>query len=297
MSEKYIACWWSGGVTSAVAVKHTIDLYGKDKCRVLFIDTFNEHDDTYRFKDDCERWYGINIETVTAIGDKFKSIQDVWLTRRSLNNANGATCSTDLKRRVREKYQKENPEFIYNVFGYDIDEAKRAKGMTKNNPHIKPIYPLMMFGNFKNDCIEILNNAGIEIPMAYKLGFHNNNCLKTGCVQGGIGYWQKMKIDIPDNYYNMAKLEHQLTDLKGYPVTMLKDQSNTAKEILNNNKKSKDNLVFLEPHPQYPHNKSLKDFPKIKVEPLIDCNGYCGTLDLEPRAVAFQQQINFEFDN
>lgn len=295
-NSKYIACWWSGGVTSAVAVKHTIDLYGKEKCRILFIDTMNEHDDTYRFKDDCERWYGIPIETVTMVGKQFQSIQDVWLTRKALNNATGATCSTDLKRRAREWYQKENPEFIYNVFGYDLDESRRAKGMTKNNPHIKPIYPLMMFGDFKSDCIEILNNVGIEIPIAYKMGFQNNNCLKTGCVQGGIGYWQKMKSDIPDNYYNMAKMEHTLTDMKGFPVTMLKDQSNDAKARLKINKKDKSVLVFLEPHPDYPQNKSLSDFPTMKVEPLIDCNGYCGTLDLEPKVVEFQQQINFESD-
>jgi hypothetical protein len=185
MENKYIACWWSGGVTSAVAVKRTIDLYGKDKCRILFIDTKNEHEDTYRFKDDCEKWYGIPIETITMVGTKWKSIQDVWTTRKALNNATGATCSTDLKRRAREQYQKDNPEFIYNVFGYDLDESKRAKGMTKNNPQIKPIYPLMMFGDFKKDCIDILESVGIQIPIAYKLGFQNNNCLGTGCVQGG----------------------------------------------------------------------------------------------------------------
>lgn len=27
----------------------------------------------------------------------------------------------------------------------------------------------------------------------YKLGFTNNNCFGTGCVQGGIGYWQKVE--------------------------------------------------------------------------------------------------------
>jgi hypothetical protein len=62
------------------------------------------------------------------------------------------------------------------------------------------------------------------------------------------------------------------------------------------NKKDKSVLVFLEPHPDYPQNKSLSDFPTMKVEPLIDCNGYCGTLDLEPKVVEFQQQINFEAD-
>lgn len=53
MIKKDIICWWSGGVTSAVAIWLAIELFGKDRIRIIFIDTFNEHSDTYRFKDDC----------------------------------------------------------------------------------------------------------------------------------------------------------------------------------------------------------------------------------------------------
>jgi len=302
INKKYIACWWSGGVTSAVAVKHTIDLYGKDRCRILFIDTGIEHEDTYRFKEDCEKWYGLPIETLSGLGGKYNSITDVWVKNKSLNVSSGAICSSELKRKVRENYQTENPDFIYNVFGFDLDESKRAKSMTMNNPDVKAIYPLMMFGNFKKDCFDIIDKAGINPPVAYQLGFHNNNCLGDtdgeigGCVQGGIGYWQKMKNVFPKKYYTRAKLEHELTDLKGFPVTMLKDQSNEAKEKIRINPKTKDHLVFLEPHPSYPNNKSLKDMPITNVESLIDCNGYCGINDLMPKNNSIGQ-INFEFND
>ena len=83
------------------------------------IDTHNEHPDTYRFKDECENWYGIPIETITAIGEKYNSIQDVWRGHVSLNVATGAICSTELKRRVREKWQK-TVEFEYQVFGFEF---------------------------------------------------------------------------------------------------------------------------------------------------------------------------------
>ena len=53
-----IICWFSGGVTSAVACSLAIDKYGKDNCRCVFIDTKNEDDDSYRFLKDCEKWYG-----------------------------------------------------------------------------------------------------------------------------------------------------------------------------------------------------------------------------------------------
>ena len=63
--NKPVIAWWSGGVTSAVACKIAIYLYGADNVELIFIDTFNEDDDTYRFKEDCERWYGKYISTAS----------------------------------------------------------------------------------------------------------------------------------------------------------------------------------------------------------------------------------------
>jgi len=34
----------------------------------------------------------------------------------------------------------------------------------------------------KENCLAIIDRAGIEIPMMYKLGYNNNNCI--GCVKG-----------------------------------------------------------------------------------------------------------------
>ena len=116
-------CWWSGGITSAVACKIAIDMFGADNCEVVMIDTKNEHEDTYRFKDDCAKWYGLEIQTITAIGDKYDSIQDVGLRHKSLNVATGAICSTRLKRIVRENYQK-TVEYDYQVFGFEFDKKE-----------------------------------------------------------------------------------------------------------------------------------------------------------------------------
>ena len=66
------------------------------------IDTGNEDEDTYRFKTDCENGMG-NLLSITEIGKDYESIQDVWTKHKSLNVATGAICSTQLKRRVREK--------------------------------------------------------------------------------------------------------------------------------------------------------------------------------------------------
>ena len=286
MSKKIIA-WWSGGITSAVACKIAIDIYGVDNVEIIFIDTQNEHQDTYRFKQDCQKWYGSLIGTITGIGDKYKSIEDVWIKRKSLNVATGAICSTELKKLVREKWQK-NKEFKHQVFGFELDEWKRARSMKVNNPKTKPIFPLMMYGLTKKDCIKIVEDAGIEIPEMYKLGFHNNNCFgKTedtgGCVQGGIGYWQKIQKEYPKKFDAMAKMEHKLTDLKGQPVTMLKDQSKNR------------GLVFLKPHPDYPNIKDISMMKGREPKPLVECNGFCGVNDLEERNET-EKEINYQME-
>lgn len=261
-----IVCWWSGGVTSAVACKKTLEIYGTHSCKVIFIDTKNEDPDTYRFLKDCENWYGVGIQSIS--NRKYATIQDVWHDFNSLNVANGAICSSSLKRQVRLDYQKKN-DIDYQVFGFDIDEVSRAKNIKKNYPASNPIFPLLMFGLSKKDCIKELGEAGIEVPITYKYGFQNNNCFQTGCVQGGIGYWKKIEREFPEKFETMASLEHELTAAAGKPVTCLKDQSNEAK-------KSGVFQVFLKKHPQYP-NKCLADMSGREPENLSECNGFCGT--------------------
>ena len=48
----------------------------------------------------------------------------------------------------------------------------------------------------------------IDLPAMYKLGYHNNNCI--GCVKGKKGYWNKIRVDFPDIFWKMAKLEREL---------------------------------------------------------------------------------------
>lgn len=265
MSKEPVIAWWSGGITSAVACKLALDFW--DNVRIVFMDTHNEDDDTYRFKDDCEKWYGAKIETISR--PEYDSIEEVWLKFTSLNVAHGAICSSELKRDLRISFLKEN-DFRYNVFGFDIGsfDAKRARSMAANWPEIKPFFPLLALGISKKQAIDIVKQAGIEIPRAYHWGFNNNNCLKTGCIQGGIGYWQKMKAEWPEKFDKMATMEHDLTNKKGKPVTILKDQSKGG------------GLVFLKPHPDYPTHKDISMMKGRQIEPLIECNGFCGTNDL-----------------
>lgn len=263
-----VIAWWSGGITSAVACYLCCYWFGHECVRIIFMDTRNEDDDIYRFKKDCEVWYHKEIESLYS--DKY--IEQVWYEYKSLNVATGAICSYILKRKVREAFQRENL-YSYQAFGFDISEINRAQALKSNNPDCKPIFPLITELLDKKTCFQYLPQGlfTIEPPRAYKLGYHNNNCFKTGCVQGGIGYWQKIAVDDPAKFDKMAKVEHDLSDLKGEPVTMLKDQGKDG------------GLVFLKPHPKYPHMKDLSQMKGRPVKPLIECNGFCGTNDLQDR--------------
>ncbi len=313
MKNKIIG-WWSGGITSAVACKLAIDIYGKKNVRIIFIDTCNEHPDTYRFFVDCEKLYGIEIEIITGIKDykcrlkgykdifntrnqyfqpnkntHFYSIQDVWDYHNSLNVGTGAICSTELKRKVREKWQKVNT-WKYQVFGFEFEkkEFNRALGMNLNHPKVKPIFPLLMMGYDKEKCFDVFKDYNIDFPIGYKLGYNNNNCQNTMCVQGGIGYWQKIHKDDNKKYLEMARKEHELTNKVGHQVTMCKEQSNEAKI-----KNTKDAFLFLLPHPDYPQNKTVLDVKGRPPRPLIDCNGFCGVNDLDKRSET-EKEINYQ---
>jgi 3'-phosphoadenosine 5'-phosphosulfate sulfotransferase (PAPS reductase)/FAD synthetase len=276
-----ILAWWSGGITSAAACKIVIDQYGKDCVDVVFIDTMNEHPDTYRFLMDCEHWYGKSIKSIK--NPNYTDIREVWLKYLSLNVANGAICSSELKRATRIKYQKEH-DYDHQVFGFEFGkkEFNRAESMKLNYPDSKPIFPLLQMGMYKEDCIQYVQDAGIEVPMTYKMGYNNNNCFQTGCVQGGIGYWQQIKRQEPKKFYRMAVWEHLLTDLKGEPVTMLKDREQGKSEKL-----------FLVPHPDYPNINDISQKKGRPTEPLMECNGFCGLDDLNKNEQSMQIGLLF----
>lgn len=50
--------------------------------------------------------------------------------------------------------------------------------------------------------------AGIELPLMYRMGYHNANCI--GCVKGGAGYWNKIRRDFPEDFEEMARIEETI---------------------------------------------------------------------------------------
>jgi 3'-phosphoadenosine 5'-phosphosulfate sulfotransferase (PAPS reductase)/FAD synthetase len=191
-------------VTSAVATKIAIGAahVGLD-VHVVYCDTSSEHPDNRRFLDDCQEWYGKEIEIISS--EKYADIWDVFEKTRWLVGPQGARCTGELKRAVRHKY--EQPDDIH-VFGLDAGELDRVEKFKAANHDIKLWLPLIERGLDKRACAEIVLRAGIEVPEIYRLGYANANCI--GCPKGGQGYWNKIRVDFPDVFARMSKVERDL---------------------------------------------------------------------------------------
>ena len=73
----------------------------------------------------------------------------------------------------------------------------------------------------------------------YDLGYSNNNCI--GCVKGGMGYWNKIRIDFPEVFKLRAETERLigatcLKDTNGriYLDELNPDRGNIEDEIMEN---------------------------------------------------------------
>jgi hypothetical protein len=115
----------------------------------------------------------------------------------------GARCTTELKKNVRKQYER--PDDVH-IFGLTKDEAKRIERFEDQNSDTKVEW--ILENTTKKDCYRIVQEAGIELPEMYKLGYNNNNCI--GCVKGQAGYWNKIRVDFPDAFDRMAKQERKM---------------------------------------------------------------------------------------
>lgn len=197
--------WFSGGVTSAVAIKimldkgHIVD--------IIYFETGAHHPDHARFLADCEKWYGQKILTIQ--NRKYESPLDVVLKDKFINSPNGARCTLKLKKEMRYHMQKVM-EWDFQIMGFDASETKRVNNFSLEYPDAKPVFPLYELGLTKQDCLKRITETGIEVPAMYQLGFNNSNCIM--CVKGGAGYFNKTRQLFPEHFEAMAKAERVINN-------------------------------------------------------------------------------------
>ena len=204
MKDRRTECWFSAGAASAVATKLT--LASNPDAVVAYCETGSEHPDNERFIADCERWFGKPVERLKS--DRYVDTWDVFEKRRYLAGNDGAPCTVELKVMPRLAWQQLTDE---HVFGYTADgaDSKRADRLRHNYFELTIKTPLIERGLDKAACLALVQGAGIRLPIMYRLGFGNNNCIP--CVKAtSPDYWALVRKVFPSAFWRMAKLSREL---------------------------------------------------------------------------------------
>lgn len=205
MSNVTTVSWFSAGVSSAVATKLACDILD----HIIYIHVDDQHPDTLRFVRECEQWFG---KPVHILQSPYRDVATAIRCGggRYMNGPRGASCTKFLKRRVRAEWECDNRFFntFRYVWGMDAAEASRCDRLCDTMPDAAHVFPLRDKALSKAAAHGILKRAGIKRPAMYDLGYHNNNCV--GCVKGGKGYWNKIRVDFPDVFSARALLEREI---------------------------------------------------------------------------------------
>lgn len=197
-------CWFSCGAASAVATKITVSEDSSSPSVIVYTKIKEEHSDNQRFIEACRAWFSQDITIVS--NEKYHgSIYEVFTRERYLVGPAGAPCTKRLKRQVREQFSQKND---VHILGYTSEESDRAETFQDNNPDLVCRFPLIERQLTKSDCLAMIRDAGIALPAMYLLGYEHNNCI--GCCKGGMGYWNKIRIDFPDVFARMAATEREI---------------------------------------------------------------------------------------
>ncbi|CAH9011324.1 putative Phosphoadenosine phosphosulphate reductase [Vibrio phage 236O40-1] len=204
-----LVCWYSNGSASLIAAKRAIEmqpeLYPDHQIVVARIYLKEEYHEPER-DELVELFLGHKI---LDMRDKkhSASVDEVIRIHRYMSGVAGAKCTKVLKKAVRLNWQRDSD---VHVFGFDCDEGeRRINNLLDTEPEINYFAPLVELGMTKKDCFSEQLEVGIPLSMMYKLGYHNNNCI--GCVKaGGAGYWNKIRVDFPDVFWNRARQEELL---------------------------------------------------------------------------------------
>lgn len=214
----------SGGLTSFEALKRAIEKHGKEHVHGIFADTLGESKDTYRFIEDQERYFAIEIDILCdgrTVWEVFEDRRCIKLPR--MNNM--APCSQELKRwliesAVRMEYGAGS---YVHVAGLDWSEMHRVDEFKAAHNNAECWFPLLE-RPYVDKCHigDFLESVGIQVPALYQQGFSHNNC-NAECVKGGQAHWAlKLETD-PDGYRRSERKELQFIQFLGRKRTILRD--------------------------------------------------------------------------
>ena len=195
-------CYFSAGAASAVATK--LVLAENPDAVVVTVEIEEEHKDNERFRKDCEKWFGKEI--IVLRDQKYGgSVRETWRRLSFIKGVAGASCTMRIKRAPIQAFEQEGD---ISVLGFTVEERQRADDWRERRPNQTLLTPLIDRNLSKADCLAMIERAGIELPVMYKLGFNNNNCI--GCCKGGMGYWNHVRKHFPEDFAECAEIQKNI---------------------------------------------------------------------------------------
>lgn len=152
---------------------------------------------------------GVKFELIRA--DKYTTVEIMKNGRCNLpafrKNVDGSVsrldtrCNGPWKQTVLKRWLKEqNVEKCVNWIGISTDEKQRA-GKNTFLKWIRNEYPLINLGISRKDCVEIIKQAGWEMP------------IRTSCIMCPLRTkfeWLRLKVDCPEDFKKACEIEEHI---------------------------------------------------------------------------------------
>lgn len=202
-----VMCRFSCGAASAVATKLALSKYDPSIIEIVNVFIKEEHADNRRFLSDCKEWFNHPIQVLRDEKDN-ASTDAIWLRKRFMVGMRNAPCSVHLKHDLLDEFVALMPSPVVNVFGFTAEEVDRFDRFKSNHPDWLCEAPLIEQNLTKSDCLAIIDRAGIQLPIMYRMGYDNANCI--GCPKGGQNYWQAIREDFPERFAQVQKIQEEI---------------------------------------------------------------------------------------
>jgi hypothetical protein len=200
---------FSGGVTSAWCAGWALATFPREEIVLLFHDTKEEHEDTYRFLREMSAALDMPI-TERSDG---RSVTQVFRDEGFLGNNQNAMCSRILKQEPGTRYLAElrssGVDEIVRVWGFSAKEPRRVQNAVGKavNGGFSVRFPCIETGTTKQQAADWVQcTMKVKPPSVYEWAQHAN-C--RGCVKGGMAYWLATLENDPEIYWQRSGLEEE----------------------------------------------------------------------------------------
>ncbi len=204
--------WWAA---KCVAAK-----YGVENTIMVFADTKEEDEDTYRWG----RAAAANVGSKLYEISDGRNIWEVFADEKLIGDSRYDPCSKILKRRLSKKFigNHFDPHQCTIYVGISLFEADRMESIQKGWKPFKVESPLL-WKPYPSPAFvreQVLAN-GLWVQRLYQMGFSHANC-GGQCVKAGQAQWKLLLEKIPDRYLRAEAKEEELMEKLGRGHSILK---------------------------------------------------------------------------